>query len=427
PQRDLLSVGGRPVRCVVINAGTVELDLPAPLAVGDRLFDSLWMLPRHALQASYLSGKLGEAWGLGTPANQIVGLGGFRLESFEPGREVTLARNPAYWRRDGAGRALPYLERLRLPVVSDPNLRLTLFIRGQVDGLDSVGSEDFARLAGRACCRLLDGGAGLNSEVLVFNQAPAAAAPARAWFRQGAFRQAVSLALDRKNLVRSVYAGHAAELASLTSPGDKLWADPTPPAQQNLGAARALLRQAGFHWQQAQLVGPDQRPVTFSLIVPASNAARSQIAVFVQEDLRRLGMAVQVVPLEFASYVDRLQHRDDFEAALVGIQIPDADPNVEGYLWTLDGAGRFWNPHPAAPAAWERDLDHWFQAQLGELDPSVRHADYRRMQAIEREQLPLIPLVAPDILMAVAPGLEGVAPALLPPHLLWNAEQLRWR
>src|SRR6185437_2433052 len=336
PQRDLLTSNGKTVECKVLDATSVELDLPAPMAVGDRLFDSLWILPRHLLLSAFQGGHLDQAWGLGTAAVSMAGLGPFRIESYQPGREVALTRNPQYWRRDAAGTPLPYLARLRLPIVADPNLRLTLFARGQVDGLDAISSGEFAHLEGNACCRLLDAGAGLNAETMVLNQAPAdAAAPAaipRAWFRMVAFRRAISLAIDRANLVTNVFGGHAAPLATLTSPSNKAWAESAFASMQDLSGARKQLQQAGVSWKGGLLLAPGGRPVAFSLIVPASNAARSQIAVYLQEDLRKLGMTVQVVPLEFTSYVDRLQRRDDFEAALVGIQIPDADPNVEGYL-----------------------------------------------------------------------------------------------
>ncbi|MGH3181791.1 MAG: ABC transporter substrate-binding protein, partial [Streptosporangiaceae bacterium] len=243
PERQLLTAGGKPVHCTVLDAATVELDLPATVAVGDRLLDSVWMLPRHLLEHAYQTGQLARAWGPDTDPRELAGLGAFRLAAFQPGREVVLERNPNYWRSDGSGRALPFLDRMRLRVVSDPNLRLTLFVRGQVDGLDALSSADYARLSSDRCCRLLDAGAGLNTEVLVLNQALPAT---RAWFGQLRFRQAVSQALDRDNLARGVYRGLARPLASLTSPSAGPWADPTPPTPVNDALAAAGLRQAGF-------------------------------------------------------------------------------------------------------------------------------------------------------------------------------------
>ncbi|MGH9477248.1 MAG: ABC transporter substrate-binding protein [Terriglobales bacterium] len=426
PGRALLIAHGQPVRCKILNPSTVELDLPAPMAVGDRLLDSVWMLPRHLLLASYHSGHFAAAWPLGTPPAAMAGLGAFQITHFESGLALELGPNPNYWRTDRNHHRLPYLNRLQLRILQDANLRITLFARGQLDGLSRLDSSDYAHLHGNPCCRLYDAGAGLNPEMLVLNQTPGPQ-PARSWFREPRFRQAVSFAIDRENLIRNVYDGKASALASLTSPSEGRWADPTPPARQNLPRARTLLRACGFSWRGTQLLDAHGRPVAFSLITPAGNAARGQIAVYIQADLRRLGMEVAVTPLPFNSYLDRLAHRRDFGAALLGISIPDADPNVESSEWTLGGGGHFWNLDPAHPQPWAVALDRWFQRQLTSTDPAARLDDYRRIQAIEREQLPMIPLVAPDILVAARPDLQGVEPALLPPHLLWNADRLWWR
>ncbi|HXR96773.1 MAG TPA: ABC transporter substrate-binding protein [Terriglobales bacterium] len=423
PERELLTVKGAPIRCRVTGPLEVELDLPAPVAVGDRLFDSVWMLPQHLLDPIYRRGQLQQAWGPSTPPAQMAGLGAFRLDQFAPGQSVHLARNPYYWQADATGAALPYVNGVRLRVVADANLRFTLFARGQLDGMDPVSSADFVRLQGNPCCHMMDAGPGLNSEVLVLNFA------ARPYFARPEFRRALSQAIDRANLVANVYDGKAVALASLTSPSSGMWADPTPPTAVNPAAARAALAAIGFHvgqGEQGVLRDPQGQPVSFSLLVPATNQARMKMAVFLQEDLRRIGIAMAVVPVDFATYVDRLLHRRDFEAALLGVQIPDADPNTESNEWTLAGSLHLWNHTPSAAPGWELDLDRWFQQQLATTDPAERLRIYRRIQATERQQLPLIPLLAPDILSGTRTGLQAAAPALLPPHWLWNAAELYW-
>ncbi|HEY8054691.1 MAG TPA: ABC transporter substrate-binding protein [Terriglobales bacterium] len=425
PGRELLTVNGKPITCKVVDETTVEMDLPAPLAVGDRVFDSVWMLPRHKLASAYEAGKFEHAWDSGTALGELTGLGPFRVAGLQPGQEIRLERNPQFWRSDAQGRRLPFLDSIVLPEIADSNLRLTMFLRGQLDGLPQINSGDAARLGRLDCCRVLDAGAGLNPEMLVLNQAPGGDA-ARDWFREVLFRRAISLAVDRDNLVRNVYGGKARALASLTSPSAGQWVDPTPPPRQNLEQARRLLQQAGFQWRAGRWYDHAGHAVEFSLIYPSSNADRGRIAVFLQEDLRKLGIAVQVTPLDFNSYLDRLAHRRDFQAALLGLSIPDADPNVEGSEWSLDGGAHFWNLAPQHPSAWGRQLDTLFRRQLTSTDPEQRRRDYAALQAIEREQLPFIPLVAPDILAAARRTLQGAQAALLPPHLLWNADRLYW-
>jgi len=82
PQRDSLVVAGQPVMVRKTAHYTVSFDLAQPYASAERLFDSIAILPRHLLEASYSDGKVAQAWSLGTPPGQIAGLGPFRW----PGR-----------------------------------------------------------------------------------------------------------------------------------------------------------------------------------------------------------------------------------------------------------------------------------------------------------------------------------------------------
>jgi hypothetical protein len=43
------------------------------------------------------------------------------------------------------------------------------------------------------------------------------------------------------------------------------------------------------------------------------------------------------------------------------------------------------------------------------------------------ENLPLIPLVSPDVLVGSRPSLGNFRPAVLEHNVLWNADELFWR
>lgn len=430
-QRDLLMVDGKPVRARALDPATVELDLPGPYAVGDRLFDGVWILPKHRLEAAWKAGRIDQEWGLATPPGQFAMLGPFVPEHWQAGRGIVLKRNPWYWQSDASGHRLPFFDQLELLTVTDPNLQLTLLARRQIDGLSDLPGQSAVHLAGQKCCRILDAGPGLNPVVLAFNLddrgVNAQLAQRIHVFQMRSFREAVSLAIDRQNLVRNVYAGKAHALATITSPAERDWADGmTVPRADPVGALGELGR-AGFGLDHGVLRDPKGQAVRFSIIVPSSNHERLQIANFIQEDLRKIGITMDIVPLDFNSYVEHLLHRHDFEATLIGLGFPDADPNVESSLWRLDGSLHLWRLKPTHPAPWEVQLDRLFREQMVTLSPARRHALYRRMQQIEHEQLPLIPLAAPDVLVAVSPDIQGAQAALLDPHLLWNAQALRWK
>jgi ABC-type transport system substrate-binding protein len=64
------------------------------------------------------------------------------------------------------------------------------------------------------------------------------------------------------------------------------------------------------------------------------------------------------------------------------------------------------------------------QTQHTEMDRKARKAAFDRVQELIAEQVPIVYLVNPDVLVAVSPTVRNAAPSVLPPHLLWNIESL---
>src|SRR4029077_20605768 len=77
---------------------------------------------------------------------------------------------------------------------------------------------------------------------------------------------------------------------------------------------------------------------------------------------------------------------------------------------------------PATP--WQADLDRLMQQQTALLDYRKRKQTYDRVQEILSEEEPVIFLVSPNVLAGAKDSIEGIKPAVLRRHLLWNAEQL---
>ncbi len=445
PQRDLLIVGGQPIQARRIDDRTVELRLAAPYAAAERLFDSFAILPRHLLEAPFRAGTLAGAWGIDTPPAGIAGLGPFRLRERRPGERLVLERNPFYWKRDAAGAPLPYLDELTFLQV--PDARVVRFQAGELDVVDRLSADSFnllSRDAARRGYRMVDAGPGLDLNFLFFNQndlagrsggsgdsggSVAAVRRRQAWFGRAAFRQAVSAAIDRDAMVRVVYRGHATPLNSHETPGSH-WLDAAlPPPRYAPEEARRLLREAGFFWDAAgALRDAAGERVGFTLLTVAGNAERGAMASLVQEDLRRVGIEVRIAALELQAVLDRLFKSYDYDAAVLGIDGGDADPNPSMSLLLSDGANHFWRlTHGAPLAPWEAEIDRLLKAQLAELDPAARRRAYDRVQEIVAGQRPLIPLVTPSVLVGAKAALENLKPAVLDDHLLWNADELYWR
>jgi peptide/nickel transport system substrate-binding protein len=438
PQRDLLIVGGKPITLKKIDSETIVFQMSKPYGVGERLFDGLAILPRHLLEQPFQEGKLGQIGSLSTAANQWAGLGPFRLKEYVAGQRLVLERNPNYWKSDSKGNRLPYLAELVFLFVPNADAQVLKFQSGETDMISQLGAENFSVLSRQQNgYAVTDVGPGLEYNFLFFNlndlgeKASPEMQRKQKWFREVKFRQAVSAAADREAIVRLVYQGRGAAIWGLVTPGNKRWGDvnlPRPP--RSLDRARALLKEAGFSWTagsdgESTLQDSDGKPVEFSILTSSSNADRSKMAALLQDDLKQLGMRVQVVPLEFRSLLDRVTQTREYDACVMGVASYDADPNSDINVWLSSGGTHLWNPsqaHPATP--WESEIDRLIEEQLSARTFDQREKLYDRAQEILAEYQPMIFLASPDILVGAKNSVGNFHPAVLEPYILWNVEQL---
>jgi peptide/nickel transport system substrate-binding protein len=436
PQRDLLIVGDKPVGVQKMDAETVRFELAKPYAAAERLFDSIAILPRHLLESAYREGRFSEVWPLTTPASQFAGLGPFRLKEYVPGVRLVLERNPYYWKEDRAHNRLPYAAQVVFLFVATEDAQVIRFQSGDTDILSRFSADNFEVLEKQQAAkgyRLFDLGPGLEYNFLFFNLNDLATrnlgeiARKQPWFQEVRFRQAVSAAIDRESMVRLVYGGRATPLWGPVSPGDKLWIDDRiPRLPQSADRARQLLKSAGFNWNSSgALIDAHGNAVEFSILTSSSNAQRTKLATLIQDDLCKLGMNVHVVPLDFRAMVDRLLKSYDYEAAIMGLVNGDTDPNPSMNVWLSSGGTHLWHPNQKKPGtAWEAEINLLMEEQLITLNYAKRKRLYDRVQEILAEQLPIICLVSPNILVGAKNRVADFHPAILDPYALWNVEQL---
>jgi peptide/nickel transport system substrate-binding protein len=431
PQRSLWIFGDKPVVVRKLGPYRVAFDMPEANAVGERIFDSLPILPRHLLERAYREGKLKEAWNLRTPPNEIAGLGPFRLKEYVPGQRLVLERNPHYWKRDAAGNRLPYLAELIFAFAATEDMQVMRFQSGESDVISRVTPKDSAVLQRDAVRRgyaVQDGGAGFEYSVLFFNLNDSA--NPRAPWRKAGFRKAVAAAIDHDAMVRLVYQGYAAALASPVAAGNKPWINSRLRRPvRSVEAAREFLKAEGFRWgRDGSLEDAEGQKAGFSLIVGTTNPERLQMATLIQADLKSLGIRVDVVKLEQLSLIDRVVTKRDYDAAIMAFASADADPNVDLNIWLSSGRQHVWNPEQKkAATAWEAEIDGLMRKQLVTRKYEERKRLFDRVQELAMQHMPLIPLVSPHILVGAKKNLGNFRPALLEPYALWNVEELYWQ
>ena len=410
PTGDAFRSGTGNVETKVISSTQISIRFPAQVAGLDRLFDQVAILSEHS------------------PKKEMAVLGPFMVAEYKPGSTVLLKRNPNYWKTDEQGRRLPYLDSIELDIQPNRDVEILRFKRGELDLINSLDSEYFDKLATTSPQLVHDAGASLDSEQLWFNEVARSPIPSykKNWFRSANFRRAVSEAINREDLSRVVFHGHAQPAAGPFSPANKFWFNarlkPQPYAPD---LALKALQSEGFRLENGTLKDKEGNEVVFSIITNAGNKYRERMAVLIQDDLQKIGIHVNVVTLDFPSLIERMTQSFDYEAILLGLTNVDLDPNGEMNVWLSSSDSHQWNPQQKNPeTSWEAEIDRLMRAQASSSDVKKRKEAFDRVQEIVVEQEPFIFLINKNALSAVSTTVHGAAPVILSPQTFWNAERL---
>jgi peptide/nickel transport system substrate-binding protein len=432
---DAMMIEGKPIEATVVDARNLKLVFPVAVSAPESYLYNLAVLPKHVLEPDLQQGKLGEAWSVSSDPSRIITSGAFTVETVVPGERITLKRNPNYWKKDAAGTALPYLDTLVLEVIPDANNTFTRLGQNTLEIADRIRSSDFAALKQNpGPARPFDQGPGLNTDHLWFNQNPGTkdgkpivAATKLAWFTDVRFRRAVSAAIDREAIATATLQGLATPLSGIVSPGNHAWAaTDLPKPEYSLDKARAILKEAGFVERPGpELYDAKGNRVEFTLIVPAENEQRKLMAAALQGDLAKLGIKMQVAPLEGAKIVERWTQNFDYDAILFGVSLTDTEPTSYAVFLRSDSSQHLWYPKEPKPATpWEARIDELVATLSRESDPVKRLDAFHEIQNIMADQLPVIPIVARHIISAANRRVGNYRPSNILPLSLWNADEL---
>jgi peptide/nickel transport system substrate-binding protein len=345
------------------------------------------------------------------------GLGPFLVSERKPGVFITLKKNPSYWKKP-----LPMVDEIRIDIEQNRDLEVLRFQRGEIQLIDKLTPDLFERLPGTA----VDAGPTLDSEFLWFNQAKRAPIQqhTKEWFQSTAFRRAISQAIQRADLCRVVYRGHATPAVGPVAPSNKLWYTPGLEVFDPAGAAK-LLAGDGFRLANGVLRDRGGNVVEFSIVTNAGSKTRERMAAMIQEDLTALGIKINIVTLDFPSLLERMTRTLNYEACLLGLVNVDPDPSELMNILLSSASNHPWNPSQKTPeTAWEAEIDRLMLAQAATADYRARKKNFDRVQDILREQEPIIYLLHPNALAAVSKQVNGVKPSPFFPHTFWNAEHL---
>ena len=327
--------------------------------------------------------QLGTKW---TRPEHHVGNGPFILDTWAPGKVITVRKSDTYW-----DRATVRLQGIRFYPIGDHNIEDRAFRAGQlhVTGTVPIDRVRWYREHNPAVLRT---DPYLGCYYYLFNTRRPPLDDARV-------RRALAMAVDRRQIVDHVTQGGEAPAHHFTPPGT---AGYTARAHlpDDVDGARALLAAAGY---------PDGRGLPAIELLYNTSEAHARIAQAIQQMWKtRLGINVSLVNMEWKVYLANTES-GTYDIARAGWIGDYVDPNTFLDMWVTGGGNN--------RAGWSNpQYDALISEATATVDPAARREIFQQAEAILMQEAPILPIYFYQSKSLIHPAVRGWNPTLLDHH-----------
>lgn len=252
---------------------------------------------------------------IGQIAENPVGTGPFKFDSWTRGDNIRLVRNQDYWGDR------PPLEEVVFKYIPDPSAMNNALLAGDIDIISRVTAPELLdAFKDDARFEVVEGLT--NGEVVMaMNNTKGPLSDVRV-------RRAITHAIDREGLVNAAYGGYGTLIGSHVPPSDPWYVDLTGEVPYDPERARELLAEAGF-----------PNGFTLSLHLPPPSYARRSGEVIASQ-LGEVGIRVNTENVEFPQWLERVFRGGNFDLSIVA-HVEPRDISQYGnaeYYWHYDNA-----------------------------------------------------------------------------------------
>jgi len=303
----------RNVQVEQLDEMTVRFTLPQPFAPFLD-YTTIGLLPKHVHE--------------GVPARELVtrpltatpiGSGPMRVVEITPDH---LRLEPSAF----AGGSAPYISVLEFQFLPVYNSVLAAFDQGTIDGIRRILPANIETAAARKDLQLFSSvESGYVNVLLNLDN------PNTPFFQEKGVRQALLLAVDREAIIQDILAGQGVTAPTLLTPENWAYNPEVTTYPYDPVRAGALLDAAG--WVDSDGDGVREKDgvtMELGLITNAGNTTREDLGVYVQDQLKQIGIAVDFQAIDFGTMLEQMdaQTHDMYILGWTGL---GADPNDEAF------------------------------------------------------------------------------------------------
>ena len=339
----------------VLDASTVQIKLKAPLTpfLQYLAHQSLFMFSPESLKK----------WGKDV-VKHPVGTGPFKLETWEPGVKVVLARNDQYW-----GGAPKIRQAIYVPIV-EAQARLVALKTGDIDLTMDVPPDSLDELRRDPNLVVAESNSSAVWYVTLNTRHPI--------LKDRRVRQALNHAVNKEAIIRDILRGTAIVSRGPISPVyGPYYEENTARYPHDLEKARALLKDAGY-----------AGGFELGFLVPESGSGMQspvEMATVIQANLAQLGVRAKIQTMEWGAYLRKYLEQPDMAEMSWNPSIGDPDH----MMYMLLSSDRF--PPAFNSGYYQNDrVDDLLRRARTTLDEKARVPLYKEAQKLVVEDAPWI-------------------------------------
>ena len=349
----------------------------------------------------------------------VEGSGRYRFVEWQAGLQIRLQRKDNHW-SNNIPHLHPLLEafspQVTFHLISDTQTSITSLKDGRLDIISDLTAEQFQSIEQ------------YNAETnhLTLLQAPILQYYYIGYNNQQKFlkdklvRKAISHAVDLDEIIAKLFKGLGSRTIGPIHPSKSYYNQDLSPIAFDLHKSSKYLSEAGWkpstssNFLSKKL---DGRSEQLQLKILTSRSQLSQdIAIILKENAAKIGIGIELVPLEFRVLMQRVRTGDYDLACLANNQAPGLDDPYNN--WHSDNASSVGNNY----CKFQDDrCDEVIETIRVTLDEKVRNPLYQTFQEIIYEEQPALFLVAPHKAIATNNRLELKTTAIRPGYFANSA------
>jgi len=303
------------------------------------------------------------------PANRLwVGLGPYRVTNYDQ-QWVQAERFDDYFDKDNAG----YVDVIRWRMIDDDNAAMNALLNGELDYFERVKSADYFGEATQKPS-FMDkfykgyhylGTYGYTGWNLY-----------RPQLAEKEVRQALAHAFDSETYLKNNYKNLARQTTGPFPYNSPAYDHSVKAFEYDPELAIEMLEDAGWYDRDGDdIVDKDGVALTIDFMMPSGNDASKGLGLTMQEAFAEIGVKVNIVGFEWATFLDRFKKRDFDGANLAWVPDLESDPEP---LWHSKW-GEMGKQGSNNSGVREPELDRLIAAGQRELDFDKRQEVWRAM------------------------------------------------